>query len=214
MHAGQLNLMTAGQGIAHAEETPKRNSGRLSGVQLWVALPDEHRNMLPAFDHYASLPVLEFPGGAATLMMGALAQHRSPAKAFSPIIGADLILHGDRSLVLPLNPDFEHGVLVLKGDVALEDQRLSPERLYYLGTSRDEFSLTGNTNSRVLLIGGEPLREVIVMWWNFVARTDEEIAQAREDWANHRRFGEVKAYHGPRLDAPDILKSVQPEPAS
>src|SRR5688572_16639026 len=84
MQPGQLNLMTAGHGIAHSEETPKANSGRLGGVQLWVALPDGHRNMVPVFDHYASLPLLDFPSGPVTLIMGELAGSRSPAKAFSP----------------------------------------------------------------------------------------------------------------------------------
>src|SRR5687768_8205412 len=110
MQPGQLNVMTAGHGIAHSEETPKANSGRLGGVQLWVALPDGHRNMVPVFDHYASLPLLDFPSGPVTLIMGELAGSRSPAKAFSPIVGAEIVLRERLSLVLPVNPNFEHAV--------------------------------------------------------------------------------------------------------
>lgn len=207
MRAGQLNLMTSGQGIAHSEETPKGNSGRLNGLQLWVALPDEQRNILPVFDHYSSLPVVESSAGTVSVIIGELLGARSPARTFSPMIGADINLRKGQRMVLPSRPDFEHAIFVLNGDVVLEDQPLGHEMLHYLGTSRDEIHLRGNSDSRVMLIGGVPFDEPVLMWWNFVARTHEEIVQAREDWAHHKRFGEVKAYHGPRLSAPDMQRS-------
>lgn len=200
MHAGQLNLMTSGRGIAHSEETPKQNSGRLSGVQLWVALPGEHRNVPPVFDHYASLPAVEFPSCTVTLIAGELAGHRSPARTFSPMIGADISLR-DGEAVLPLAPGFEHAILALSGSIALQGRPLEGETLHYLGLNRDELRLKGK-DARVLLIGGEPFREPILMWWNFVARTGEEMAAARQDWAERRRFGDVTNYRGARIDAP------------
>jgi redox-sensitive bicupin YhaK (pirin superfamily) len=203
MHAGQLNLMTSGRGIAHSEETPKRNSGRLSGVQLWVALPDDHRNVPPVFDHYASLPVLDFPSCTVTLITGEMGGSRSPARTFSPIVGAEIALHDGETAALPLNQKFEHALLVLSGDVALDGQPLEGETLHYLGLGRDELHLQGR-DARVLLIGGEPFREPILIWWNFVARTKDEMAAARQDWAERRRFGEVTNYRGERIHAPEF----------
>lgn len=206
MGAGQLNLMTAGRGIAHSEETPKRNSGRLSGVQLWVALPEAHRHVEPVFDHYASLPTVDFSSSTVTLIAGELAGTRSPARVFFPMIGADLTLREWQPITLPLNPSFEHAVFILGGNAALNDQHLAEETLHYLSPGRDELELKGN-DARLLLIGGEPFPEPVLMWWNFVARTPQEIAQAREDWNDHRRFGEVKNYNGSRVEAPAVVTS-------
>jgi quercetin 2,3-dioxygenase len=116
--------------------------------------------------------------------------------------------------VLPIRGDFEHALLVLQGDVSLNKRPLAGATLHYLGASRDELHLTGSVDSRVLLIGGEPFKDPIVMWWNFVGTTREEIAEAREDWMNHRRFGEVKAYRGERLPAPDLARLAPANPAS
>jgi quercetin 2,3-dioxygenase len=214
MRAGQLNLMTAGHGIAHSEETPATNSGALEGVQLWVALPGSQRHMPPVFHHYASLPILDLAAGTVTIIAGTLSGQTSPAQTFSPIVGAEIALRARDPLQLPIRRDFEHALFVLHGDVRLNDQPLQAATLHYLGLDRDELHLTGAIGSRVLLIGGEPFKDPIVMWWNFVGSTREEIAQAREDWVNHQRFGEVKAYRGARLPAPDLAKLVPANPAS
>src|SRR5215831_6343188 len=195
MRAGQLNLMTSGWGIAHSEETPKGNSGRLSGVQLWVALPDQQRSIAPLFDYYASLPVLDFSTGTAIVIAGELGGIRSPARTFSPIIGAEISLREGQTTTLPLNAGFEHAIFVLSGDVAADGRQLEGDTLHYLGVGRDELHIKGR-DACILLIGGEPFPEPIVMWWNFVGRTREEIASARNDWASHQRFGEVKNYQG------------------
>ena len=214
MHAGQLNLMTSGHGIAHSEQTPKINSGALNGVQLWVALPGPQRDTAPSFDHYATLPILDFPSGTVTLIAGALQGHSSPARTFSPIIGADIAFHDRRPMLVPLEREFEHALFVLQGDVVLGERPLDPDTLHYLGTNRDQLEMTGSANSRVLLIGGEPFGEQILMWWNFVARTQDEMAQAREDWIARQRFGEVKAYRGSRLPAPELARFAPANPAS
>jgi len=214
MHAGQLNLMTAGHGIAHSEETPAANSGKLSGVQLWIALPTSIRDSQPIFDHYPSVPVLDLPAGTITLIAGEMLGHSSPARTFSPIIGADIALHKRESMLLPLKSEFEHALFVLHGDVHLEERRIENDTLHYLHSGRDQLRLTATDDSRILMIGGEPFPESIVMWWNFVARTRDEIAQARQDWIEHQRFGEVKAYRGSRLPAPDLANIAPPNPAS
>lgn len=213
MHAGQLNLMTAGLGIAHSEETPKQNSGHLDGVQLWVALPHEHRQTLPLFDHYAALPVFDVESATITLILGAMLQHKSPARTFSPIIGAEMVMREKQVVDLPLDPTFEHAVFVLDGDGVLNGELLRSDALHYIPPGRSELHIGGSRNCRILLLGGEPFREPILMWWNFVARTKEEIASARLDWIEHR-LGEVKGYDGPRLPAPDLATVAPANPAS
>jgi redox-sensitive bicupin YhaK (pirin superfamily) len=200
---GVLNLMTAGRGIAHAEETPARNTGRLRGVQLWVALPGASRETAPAFEQHRGLPVVAREGGEATVFVGQLGEQRSPARAFSPIVAADISGEPDRRLVLPLDPDFEHALVPLQAGCRLHGQPLAIDTLYYLGLGRRELALEGGRELyRVLLLGGAPFGETVLMWWNFVARTSEEIVAAREDWEAGRRFGTVAAYAGPRLVAP------------
>jgi redox-sensitive bicupin YhaK (pirin superfamily) len=123
-------------------------------------------------------------------------------------------VHAAASLELPLDPSFEHAILLLTGDAEIEDQALDSMSLWYLGMSRSSIGFTSRNGGNVLLIGGLPFPEKILMWWNFVARTAEEIAQARSDWQHHQRFGEVSAYNGPRLDAPPLQRFAQPNPAS
>jgi len=104
--------------------------------------------------------------------------------------------------------------LVLSGDCTLDGERLEQRLLYYLGTQRTEANFTSHSDSRVLLIGGPPFPETILMWWNFVARTADEIAQGRDDWERQQRFGEVTAYNGPRLAAPSLVRFARPNPLS
>src|SRR5881628_394227 len=138
---GVLNLMTAGRGIAHAEETSTENGGHLRGVQLWVALPNEMRETTPAFEQHRSLPVVELEGGGATLIMGQLDSERAPARSFSPLVAADVSGAAYGRLSLPLNPDYEHALVPLKGTFRLDGQPLSIDTLYYLGSGRRELVL-------------------------------------------------------------------------
>jgi len=176
------------------------------GLQLWVALPEASRDIAPAFDQHRTLPTLDLEGGRATIILGELGGVHSPARTLSPIVGADVSGDPDRRLVLPLTPDFEHALVLLQGACSLDGQPLSVDTLYYLGSRRRELMLgSGPRPLRALLLGGAPFGETILMWWNFVARTTEEIIAAREDWEAGRRFGEVGAYDGPRLAAPPFV---------
>jgi quercetin 2,3-dioxygenase len=204
---GALNLMTSGRGIAHSEETPEPNSHRLHGVQLWVALPDEHRHQEPSFDHHPDRPVVELGRARVTVIAGELAGVIAPARTFSPLLGADITLEDRGSAVLPLHPEFEHGLLTLDDGVEYEGQPLAADHLYHLPPGKTELGLSSRTGAtaRLLLLGGAPFGEPIVMWWNFVARTADEISAARADWQSGQRFGEVRRYAGPRLAAPAFL---------
>ncbi|MEV1176952.1 pirin family protein [Nonomuraea sp. NPDC049784] len=197
---GQLNLMTAGRGISHSEESPETV---LHGVQLWVALPGEHRDTGPAFEHHGVLPVLAGPGFEATVIMGSLGGVSSPATAFSPLVGAEIAVDG--ACEVPLSPGFEHGVLLLDGGV----EQVSPGSLTYLPPGRSGLRLSGR--GRVLLIGGEPFGEEIVMWWNFVGRSHDEIAAFRKDWMEGEGFGAVEGFDGAPLPAP-VLPATRLKP--
>jgi redox-sensitive bicupin YhaK (pirin superfamily) len=214
LRPGGVNVMTSGRAIAHAERTPDENTGRLNGVQLWTALPDRERHGAPSFQHLSEVPRLEPRGGIVNVFSGALAGVISPAQHFSDLVGADLQIHPRHELALPLQRQHEHALLVLAGDCALEGQRLDERVLYYLGTERPEMCLTSSAGARVLLIGGTPFPETILMWWNFVTRTPDEIRDARDDWEAHRRFGDVPAYKGSRIPAPALVRLAQPNPVS
>lgn len=211
---GGVNVMTSGIGIAHTEETPSRNSGRLNGVQLWVALLDAHRNMPASFASVEKVPLIETRGGLIQIFAGSLNGVPAPAPHFSEIIVLDVQIHARQALELGLDTSFEHAALVLDGDCWLENQFLEERKLYYLGSQRSSLALHSRAGGRLLLIGGPAFPETILMWWNFVARTPGEIAQARADWEARRHFGEVPGVHDPRLPAPDLVRFARPNPAS
>src|SRR5215470_12164407 len=201
---GQLNLMTAGRGIAHAEESPARHDPTLHGVQLWVALNDASRHIPPAFEHHASLPQARLGGFAITVLMGELAGAASSATAFSPIVGAELTAAGRAaSCLLPLRPDFEHVVFVAAGQASVDGVELAVGQLLYVPPGRPEAMLAAPADSTLMLLGGEPLGERLLMWWNFVARTPEEIAAATAAW-QAGEFGPVGGYQGDPLPAPPL----------
>jgi redox-sensitive bicupin YhaK (pirin superfamily) len=201
---GQLNLMTAGHAIAHSEETPPEHSPVLHGVQLWTALPDRHRRADPHFEHHPNLPVLTDTGVSVTVIMGEMGGGLSPAQVYSPLVGADAVLEAGADTRLPLRPDWEYAALALSGTVDVDGVALSRGPLLYLGSGRSDLSLRADQPGRVLLIGGEPFDEHLVMWWNFVGRDHDEIVEAREEWMSGRRFGTVHGYAGDPLPAPPM----------
>lgn len=181
---GTLNIMTAGRGIVHSEISPPDKPPVLHGLQLWVALPDTVRGQPPRFDRYVDLPQLERPGLHGRVLVGEIDGVRSSAISFSPLVGGDLTLDPGADVELVVDPDHEHGVFVVGGELVLEDHRvLEADSLVYLGTNRRAIRLTaGAGGARVLLLGGEPFAEEIVMWWNFIGRSHDEIAGFRQLW--------------------------------
>jgi hypothetical protein len=188
---GQLNLMTAGAGIAHAEEDPDGSGGSLHGMQLWVAQPSSSRSGPSSFEHVVDLPQVELPHGAATVLVGAFADATSPARRDTDHAGIELDLRRGTT-ELPLDPAYEYGLVVATGALTVDGTRLAPGAVGYLPAGSDELAVTTDGPARVLLIGGVPFAEQVVMWWNFVARTHDELADAYRDWASSAdRFGAV-----------------------
>ena len=229
---GELNIMTAGHGVSHSEfavlphhqhdggipgGVPAGDTGASDGgpelplqrgLQLWVALPDGERHRAPAFEQHRDLPEVAGAGFTATVMVGSFAGQASPATMYSPIVGADISCAGP--VTLPLDPEFEHAVLVLDGGITIDGQDVPPGPLGYLGTGRQLLELDALPHTRFILLGGEPFQEELLMWWNFVGRTHDEVAKARHDWetqaglsdpdAEASRFGLVRG-HGPAAGA-------------
>ncbi|PZG18497.1 pirin, partial [Micromonospora craterilacus] len=190
---GQLNVMTSGHGIAHSERSPTVHPPLMHGLQLWVALPDPARAGAADFAHHAELPRWRDGDLDVTLLVGELAGERSPARVYTPLLGAQLALAGPGPVGLPLRRDFEYALLALDGAAEVDGVPLAPGALLWLGAGRDAFTVRGEPGTRLMLLGGTPFDEPLVMWWNFVGRSHEEIAAAREDWMAGRRFGVVAA---------------------
>lgn len=199
---GQVNVMTAGKGIAHSEESLPDSI--LHGVQLWIALPDAVRHMNPDFIHYENIPSLKIDNLHINLLAGEFQNNVSPVKVYSPLIGLELNAMEDTACFLPLNPTFEYGILPLIGNIKIANEVVNIETLLYLPCGQLEIPVQLQKGSRVLIIGGEPFKEDILIWWNFVARTKEEMLAAANAWNNQTAFGEVKGYQGERLTPPSL----------
>ncbi|MFE4452940.1 pirin family protein [Streptomyces sp. NPDC056796] len=200
----ELGLMTSGRAISHSEESPEPHARFLHGAQLWVALPDAHRYVEPHFQHHTDLPAVTAPGLTATVILGELDGTVSPGRTYTPIVGADLALTAGAEARLPLDPDFEYAVLSMSGEAEVDGVPVLPGSMLYLGCGRTGLPLRAASDAGLMLLGGEPFEEEIVMWWNFVGRSQEDIAQARADWMTTTRFGEVEGYDGGRLPAPQL----------
>ncbi len=188
---GQLNLMTAGGGVSHSEEGTGSYRGQLQGVQLWVAQPSTTRNGTAAFEHHGELPRVELDNAVATVLVGELDGVASPARRDTDHAGIDLDLQGGPS-ILPLRTDYEHALIVVTGAIEVDGAVVEPGHLAYLGVGRDELTIKAPVPTRAILLGGVPFSEEVLMWWNFVARTQDEITRAHADWtAAAERFGSV-----------------------
>ncbi|MBE2998698.1 pirin family protein [Nocardiopsis sp. HNM0947] len=196
---GEMNLMTAGAGICHSE-TSSPDTGRLHGVQLWVALPEEARHDADRkFEHHVPEPV-GFDGGSALVFLGSLLGSRSPVSMYTPLVGAELRLDPGAELDLEVDAGFEHGLLVdTGGAVTLEGVHVPKDAVGYTGMGSQTLRIAngGGEPARLVLLGGAPFDEEVIMWWNFLGRSTEEIRQFRQEWEEHgERFGRVEGYVG------------------
>ncbi len=213
---GQVNLMTAGNGISHTEDSHYEGDS-LHTAQLWIALPDSHRHCPPRFEHYPDLPTIAVGNDQLTLLVGDYEGVQSPVMVHTPLFGADLYSPDGGNFRLTLNPSFEYGLMILEGDTQLEHSALTGGTLYYQPPGIESLSLIMQPGSRALLLGGEPFQEAIVLWWNFVARSQEELQGAVDDWNsnNEARFGHMlSGSPSAKLKAPtleNVLLKTSPE---
>jgi quercetin 2,3-dioxygenase len=178
---GEVNLMTAGRGISHSEVSTARTDV-LHGVQLWVALPEDARHVGPGFDHHVPDPVTG-DGWQARVFIGSALGETSPVPTFTPLLAIELLLDPDAVAELDVDAEFEHGVLVDSGVVRVAGREAKAGELAYVAPGRSTLRLAaGEEPARVVLLGGTPFGESIVMWWNFVGRSHEEIVGYREEW--------------------------------
>ena len=192
--AGELNVMTAGLGVAHAEESTGHYRGTLQGIQLWIAQDDDTRHGPAAFQHLGELPRVEIGAATATVFVGEYQGQRSRARTRAGLVGLELRTHGAGDLPLALDPAFEYGVIVLEGEVELDATSLTPGTMGYCSPGRDELALRAQAGSTLIVVGGVPLDHEILMWWNFVARSRAEIDEAYDSWtADDGRFGTVSS---------------------
>jgi redox-sensitive bicupin YhaK (pirin superfamily) len=185
IHAGDVNWMTAGRGIAHSERTPaalRATGPSLFGIQAWVALPESAEETAPAFSHHeaASLPLIEERGLKLRVIAGELFGARSPVVTFSRMLYVDAELAPGSTL--PLDPAYEERAIYLAaGEVEIARKRHQPGRLLVLRPG-DTLSVTACEPVRLLLLGGDAMDGPRFIWWNFVSSRKERIEQAKADW--------------------------------
>jgi redox-sensitive bicupin YhaK (pirin superfamily) len=213
---GELNLMTAGAGICHSEVSTSATTV-LHGVQLWVALPDSDRDAGRDFAHYVPTP-RAIDDATLRVFLGELAGDRSPVHTFTPLLGAQIDLEPHADLTLDVDAAFEHGVLLDQGSVEVAGTSLDVAALAFHAAGNEHLNIVnrGDGPARVVLLGGVPFPEQLVMWWNFVGRSHEDIATYRQLWEEHDdRFGAVDGYRGAvsRLPAPPLPNAtLRPRP--
>lgn len=215
---GALNLMTAGGGISHSEYSLGDEPGPLDALQLWIALPEARRHGVSDFRQHTSLPSLDLPAlsGAdpqVTVVIGEFGGVRSPAETHTPLVGAEVRLAPGSRVRLPFIPDWEYAIASIDGDVSVaagpdgEPTELDERDLLYLGLHRTGVEVSSTHGALLFVLGGEPFPDDIVMWWNFVGRSHDEIRQARDDWESPdgARFGSVAGPHDEsRIPAPPL----------
>ena len=200
---GQLNVMTSGRAISHSEESPPDAPRAIHGVQFWTVLPEAERWREPLFDHYATLPRLQHEGLSMILIMGQALGAKSPARHFWPTVALEISATDAVDTQLPLDPAFEHAVLVLGGEAGIAGEPLDRDTLLYFAPGLDALSVRCGAGCRFMLIGGRPFEEEVLMWWNFVGRSREELTRACQEWNDGpAQFGQVHGYDGERLMAP------------
>jgi redox-sensitive bicupin YhaK (pirin superfamily) len=183
---GDVNWMTAGQGIVHSERSPDddRAAGpRLHGIQTWVALPQAHESAAPEFSHHAqeTLPLIERPGVAMRLIAGGAFGERAPVKTYSEMFYLAVDMAAGAAFALPPEHE-ERGVYVVDGDVSVAGHAVAPCHLAVLAGG-ETVAVSAAAGSRLMLLGGAKMDGDRIIWWNFVASAKEPIEAAKLRWS-------------------------------
>lgn len=186
---GELNWMTAGKGIVHSERTPpkERSAGqKVYGIQSWVALPKQHEETAPKFEHVAdtALPILEDAGRKLRLIAGSLYGATSPVRTHSDLFYADVTLAPGARLPLTAEHE-ERGIYITEGSLTIGGVRHEEGRLLVFRPG-DEITIASETGARFMLLGGEPMDGPRYIWWNFVSSSRDRIEAAKDDWKQAR----------------------------
>jgi redox-sensitive bicupin YhaK (pirin superfamily) len=190
---GEVNLMTAGRGIVHSERERgevRQSAHRLFGIQAWAALPKSHEEVAPAFVHHGQedLPRIAGEGKRVRLVMGNAYGASSPVAFPHAALFAEAVLAP--GAVLPLDADYdERAVYVASGEIDVAGDTFGEGRLLVFRPG-DRISILATAQSRLMLLGGEPMDGPRHIWWNFVSSSKERMDQAKEDW-RAGRFGLV-----------------------
>jgi hypothetical protein len=182
---GDVNWMTAGRGIAHSERTDaaiRARGQRMHGIQSWVALPEEAAEIEPSFHHHpaATLPVIEQGGMRARLIAGEAFGLISPVKTYSPIFY--VAVEAEAGAAFPLPDDYEERALyILSGAAAVDGVRYERGQMIVFKPGADP-RLAASAPLRAMLLGGAALGPRLI-WWNFVASSEERLERAKRDWA-------------------------------
>ena len=221
---GELNLMTAGRGISHSEFSVPVD-GSLQGVQLWIALPEHRRFIEPDFHHYVPTPVTG-DGYTARVFLGSLLGSTSPVDTHTPLLGAQLDLDAGAAVTLELQAGFEHGLLVDRGAIsvtvfeagaapasAAAEVNAGTGQLVVVPAGPTRVHITASQGARLVVLGGEPFTEPIIMWWNLIGRSHEEIVQWRQQWADELAGTAQQRMFGLPIDDVGAAEPVPPAPA-
>ena len=186
IRAGELNVMRAGRGIVHSERTPqaaRAGRPRLHGIQTWMALPRALEEGDPAFAHHGAqdLPTLEDADARVTLIMGAMYGLAAAARTPTQTIYADAVLKAGARLPFDASSAEERGFYVAQGEVAIGDDRFAAGRLVVLRRG-ENVTLRALADSRLILLGGEPMDGPRFVWWNFVSSRKETMIAAAHAW--------------------------------
>jgi quercetin 2,3-dioxygenase len=211
---GEVDLMTAGRGVAHSEySTPETT--RMHGAQLWIALPEAERNGERRFEQDRPAPIRSGPAEVIVFLGSWLGASALPRTA-TAVLGAEVRLPAGSTWTPPVPRGFELGVLVDRGRITVEGVPVEQARLAAMGPGRERLTIEvlPGEDARLLVLGGEPLNEPIVMWWNFVGRTHDEIVAARDDWqrqvAAERAEDAADGRYGPHPEAwHDVLAAPE-----
>jgi redox-sensitive bicupin YhaK (pirin superfamily) len=202
---GQLNLMTAGRGISHSELQIEVDE-ELHAIQLWIALPNEERMQSPDFVHYDDLPTFSTEEISGTVFVGEFNNQKSPAKVHSPLVGVEISIDSKDSFFLELDPNFEYAIIPFAGDLQINGDSVNSGHLYFSEIGHTQIQVQSMSQAaKFILLGGAPFTEPLVMWWNFIGRSHEEILEMRSEWETRSAlFGIVQDEIQSRIPAPEL----------
>lgn len=205
LRPGQVNLMTAGYGISHTEDSV-RDGERLHAAQLWIALPDTVADQAPTFAHYPRVPQWQAQSCDWSLMAGSYGTQTAPTQLYSPLLGLEVLCSAATSVQLDLDVEFEYGLLALTGGFTVDGDTFGQDELAYLSPGRMVLNVQLLANTRLFVVGGAPFTDSVTIWWNFLGKDLASIRGYRDQWeAGDARFGNVQEGESRRLVAPQLL---------